>query len=164
VALELVLRAPQRIGRVVLLAAGGTPVKADLRKLTGFYDDPGEASMRALVAAQLSRGDVDGIDDYVGERFTVAARPEVRRSFQAATAAGDPAPVYDGSVLAAVTHRVLAVHGKDDGTISPAASRFLSEHLPCADLHLFADCGHLLQFEVPTRLGALTREFLAGGR
>lgn len=164
VAVELILRAPERVGRVALLSAGGTPVKADLKKLTGFYENPSVAAMRTLVDAQLSRDDVDGIDDYVGERFAVAARSEVQRSFQAAMAAGEPAPVYDESVLAAIAHPVLAVHGKDDGTISSSASLFLAEHLPHSDLHLYAECGHLLQFEVPARLGALIDEFLAGER
>ncbi|WP_020418619.1 alpha/beta fold hydrolase [Amycolatopsis sp. ATCC 39116] len=159
VALELAVHAPERLGRIVLMGAGGTPVKAKLGTLTAFYESPSEEAMHALVTAQLSRG--GGIDDYVRERFAVAIRPEVRRSFEAAMAAGEPAPVYDESVLAGIPHPVLAVHGKDDGTISPAAGLFLAEHLPHADLHLFADCGHLLQFEVPARLGALIREFLA---
>jgi 2-hydroxymuconate-semialdehyde hydrolase len=163
VALELIIRAPERFRRVVLIAAGGTPVKANLQKLTGFYQNPNEATMRAMVSAQLSRSDVPGLDDYLRERFAVAARPEVRRSFEAAMAPGEPAPVYDGPVLTAVRHAVLAVHGKDDATISSAACLFLAEHLPHSDLHLFADCGHLLQFEVPTQLGALIHEFVAAG-
>lgn len=162
-ALELMIRAPARIRRVVLVGAGGTPVKANLQKLTGFYQSPGEAAMRTLVNAQLSHGDVPGIGDYVRERFAIAARPEVRRSFEAAMARGTPAPVYDESALAAIPHAVLAVHGKDDATISPAAALFLAEHLPHSDLHLFAGCGHLLQFEVPTQLAALIDEFLAAG-
>ncbi|MFJ9779018.1 alpha/beta fold hydrolase [Amycolatopsis sp. NPDC101161] len=161
VALELAVHAPERLGRIVLMGAGGTPVKAKLGSLTAFYESPSEEAMHALVTAQLSRGGVRGIDDYVRKRFAVAISPEVRRSFEAAMAAGEPAPVYDESVLAAIPHAVLAVHGKDDRTISPAAGLFLAEHLPRADLHLFADCGHLLQFEVPARLSALIREFLA---
>lgn len=161
VALELARRAPERIGRVVLVAAGGTPVRADLARLTGFYADPGEAAMRRLVAAQLSRGDVDDLPGYVAERSAVAQRPEVRRSFEAAMAPGEPAPVYDGPALAGVDRPVLVVHGRDDTTIPAAAGLFLAEHLPRADLHLFAGCGHLLQFEVATRLGTLVREFLA---
>lgn len=161
VALELLVRAPERVGDAVLVAAGGTPVRADLARLTGFYDDPTEAAMHALVAAQLSGGAVP--DGYVRERFAVAVRPDVRASFEAAMAPGDPAPVYDAPVLAAVGHRVLAVHGRDDATISPAASVYLAEHLPRCDLHLFAGCGHLLQFEVPERLGALISGFLAAG-
>lgn len=164
VALELLLRVPERIGRVVLLAAGGTPVKADLQKLTGFYRDPSEDTMGALVAAQLSRPAVPGLAGYVRERFAVAVRAEVRRSFESAMASGEPAPVYDEAVLAGVAHPVLAVHGKDDATIPTAASLFLAEHLPRADLHLFAGCGHLLQFEVPARLGALIHDFVGDGR
>lgn len=161
--LELILRAPERFGRVVLVGAGGTPVKANLQKLTGFYQSPSESAMQALVDAQLSHSVLPGIDDYVRERFAVAVRPEVRRSFEAAMAPGEAMPVYDESVLAAISHAVLAVHGKDDATISPAAGLFLAEHLPHSDLHLFADCGHLLQFEVPARLGALIHEFVAAG-
>ncbi|AEA28148.1 alpha/beta hydrolase fold protein [Pseudonocardia dioxanivorans CB1190] len=160
VALELLLRVPERIGRVVLLAAGGTPVKADLQKLTGFYREPSAAAMGDLVAAQLARPDVPDVAGYVRERFAVAVRPEVRRSFESAMAPGEPAPVYDRAVLGRVRHPVLVVHGKDDATIPPAASLFLAEHLPRADLHLFAGCGHLLQFEVPARLGALIDGFV----
>lgn len=164
VAMELILRAPERVGRVVLLSAGGTPVKAELTTLTDFYRSPDEAAMRRMVAAQLSRGDVRSLDDYVRERFATAARPDVQRSFQAAMAPGEPMPTYDESALAAIGHAVLAVHGKDDRTISSAAGLFLAEHLPHSDLHLFAGCGHLLQYEVPVQLGALIHEFVADGR
>jgi len=163
VALELIICAPERVRRAVLVSAGGTPVKANTQKLTAFYENPSAAAMRAMVSAQLSRLDVSGLDDYLGERFAVAAQPEVRRSFEAAMAPGEPAPVYDGPVLAAVRHAILAVHGKDDATISPAASLFLAEHLPRSDLHLFAHCGHLMQFEVPPQLGTLIHEFVAAG-
>ncbi|WP_132424561.1 alpha/beta fold hydrolase [Pseudonocardia endophytica] len=159
VALELMLRSPGRVGRAVLVAAGGTPVKAALSTLTDFYRDPDEPAMRRMVAAQLSRGDPD--EGYVRERLAVAVRPEVRRSFRAAMAPGEPMPTYDPTVLAGVGHRVLVVHGKDDRTIAPTAGLFLAEHLPHADLHLFAACGHLVQYEVPTRLGSMVREFLA---
>jgi 2-hydroxymuconate-semialdehyde hydrolase len=158
VALEVVLRVPERIGRVVLLAAGGTPVRAELSTLTGFYRNPDETAMRTMVAAQLSRGAVP--EHYVRERHATAVRPEVRRSFEAAMAPGEPMPTYDGTVLATVGHPVLAVHGKDDRTISSAASLYLAEHVPDADLHLFAGCGHLLQYEVPARLGRLVHAFL----
>jgi 2-hydroxymuconate-semialdehyde hydrolase len=161
VALELVIREPDRFARVVLLSAGGTPVRANLSKLTGFYRSPSKEAMRDLVHAQLSHGPVPGIDDYIRERYAVATRPEVRRSFESAMAPGEPAPTYEASALAAIGHHVLAVHGADDATISPTASLYLAEHLAHCDMHLFADCGHLSQFEVPTRLSALIREFLA---
>jgi len=160
VALEMTLRVPDRICRVVLLAAGGTPVKANLTTLTGFYGNPDEAGMRALVDAQLSRP-VPGIERYVTERLATAVRPEVRRSFQAAMGGGDPMPTYDETVLPDISHAVLAVHGKNDATISASASLFLAEYLRRGELHLFAGCGHLLQYEVPTRLGSLVHDFLA---
>lgn len=160
VALELILRAPESVDRVVLLAAGGTPVKANLTTLTDFYSAPDEAGMRTLVDAQLSRP-IPGIERYVAERLATAVRTEVQRSFQAAMSGGTPMPTYDETVLPTVSHPVLAVHGKDDATISADASLFLAEHLRQSDLHLFAGCGHLLQYEVPTRLGSLVHDFLA---
>jgi 2-hydroxymuconate-semialdehyde hydrolase len=163
VALEMLIRAPERVGRVVLVAPGGTPIKADLGKLTGFYESPTEQAMRTLVEAQMSRPDVPGLDEYVAERFAIASWPEVRHSFEAAMAPGRLAPVYDAPALAAISHRVLAVHGKDDPTISSAASHYLAEHLASSDLHLFAGCGHLLQFEVPRQLGALIHDFVLSG-
>jgi 2-hydroxymuconate-semialdehyde hydrolase len=162
VALELIIRDPDRFGRVVLVAAGGTPVKADLTTLTDFYRDPSEVAMHAMVNAQFSRGEGLDVADYLSERYAMAVRPQVRRSFEAAMAPGEPAPVYAGSALAAVAHQVLAVHGKDDATISPTAGLYLAEHLTRCDLHLFAGCGHLVQFEVPTRLGALIHQFVSG--
>ncbi|MFC5947439.1 alpha/beta fold hydrolase [Pseudonocardia lutea] len=160
VTLELILRVPERVDRVVLLAAGGTPVKANLTTLIDFYGEPDEAGMRTVVDAQLSRP-VPGIERYVTERLATAVRPDVQRSFQAAMGGGAPMPTYDETVLPAVSHPVLAVHGKDDATISADASFFLAEHLRQCDLHLFAGCGHLLQYEVPTRLGSLVHDFLA---
>jgi 2-hydroxymuconate-semialdehyde hydrolase len=163
VALELLLQAPDRFRQVVLLSAGGTPVKPNLQSLSDFYQEPSETAMRTFVDAQLSQRDVPGIDDYVKGRFETAVRPEVRRSFEAAMASGERAPIYDDAALAGITHAVLAVHGKDDATIPSAAALFLTEHLPHSDLHLYAGCGHLLQFEVPDQLGALISQFVAAG-
>lgn len=162
VALELIIRDPDRFGRVALVAAGGTPVRTNLTKLTDYYRDPSQVAMRAMVNAQFSRGGGPEVENYLGERYAMAVRPQVRRSFEAAMAPGEPAPVYDGPALATIAHEVLAVHGKDDATISPTAGLYLAEHLAHSDLHLFANCGHLLQFEVPTRLGALVHQFMAG--
>lgn len=158
VAIELLRRAPEKLGRVVLMSAGGTPVKADLGKLKGFYAEPTIERMREVVAAQFSRS--EPTDDLVRARFEMATRPDVQRSFQAAMGEGPPAPIYQPDDLCGITHDVLVVHGRDDATIAPGAGLYLAEHLPNADLALFAGCGHLIQFEVPDRLSALIDGFL----
>lgn len=163
VALELLRRVPERVGSAVLIAAGGTPVTARLGSLTSFYRDPSESAMESFVTSQMARPPAVRLNDYVAHRFAVASRPDVRRSFEAAMAAGEPAPTYDADALAAIPNAVLAVHGKDDPTIPFGASLHLSEHLPKCDLHLFTHCGHLPQFEVPTALCTLITEFLSRG-
>jgi 2-hydroxymuconate-semialdehyde hydrolase len=160
VALELLKLEPERFGSAILVAAGGTPVKAELHRLTGFYDDPTPGRMRETVLAQLGRGDVPWFDDYVAQRFEIARRADVQRSFEAAMGPGEPAPVNDGSVLTTFDHPVLAVHGKLDATIPSEASLYLSEHLPHCDLHLFAGAGHQVQLELPSELATIVDAFV----
>jgi 2-hydroxymuconate-semialdehyde hydrolase len=160
IALELLQQAPHRFGKVVLAAGGGSPVKTNLQTLTGFYSDPTEARMNSVMTSQMTRLDPTLVGQYAKERFAIAMRPDVRRSFEASMAAGDPAPVYDATVLRGIQHSVLAVHGRDDGTIPSEASVYFAEHIPDCDLYLFARCGHQLQFEMPSALGSLIDEFL----
>lgn len=159
VALELLKREPDRYGKVVLVAAGGTPVKASLQRLTGFYADPTEERMRELVLAQVAR-DIQELDAYMTQRFELARRPEVERSFTSAMGPGEPAPVNDQAVLATIHHEALAVHGRLDPTIHYSASLFLAEHLPHCDLHVFSGASHLLQLEEPDALARLVRGFV----
>ncbi|MEE6165831.1 MULTISPECIES: alpha/beta fold hydrolase [unclassified Mycolicibacterium] len=163
-ALELLTRKPDMFGKVVLIAAGGTPIKPTLQRLTGFYDNPTAAGIRDFVASQLHPGSAlpPGIDSYLSARLSTALRPEVKRSFQASMGAGDPAPVYDSAVLGAIAQDTLVIHGKGDGTIPVDGSMYLAQHLPHADLHVFGRAGHLVQFEVAAQIGTMISIFLQG--
>ncbi|MEU6135478.1 alpha/beta hydrolase [Nocardioides sp. NPDC047086] len=163
VVLELLRLEPERFGRVVLVAAGGTPVPADTSQLTDFYADPTEERMRAMITGQLAAGSAPPSDDHVRRRLALALRPDVRRSFAAAMAPGEPAPVHDAAALSAVDHDVLAVHGRRDTVIPYAASLFLAEHAPRCDLHVFAHAGHQVQLEMPDALASVVSRFLAAG-
>jgi 2-hydroxymuconate-semialdehyde hydrolase len=160
VVFELLKREPERFGKVVLIAAGGTPVKANLQRLTDFYDNPTEHQMREMVLAQMSSDEVRDLDGYVSRRFALAERPEVQRSFESAMGPGEPAAVNDAGVLGTLKHEVLAVHGKADSTIPYAASLYLIDNLPSCDLHLFAHAGHQVQFEVPDVLATIISQFI----
>ncbi|WP_220084568.1 alpha/beta fold hydrolase [Mycolicibacterium vulneris] len=161
-ALELLTRKPDLFGKVVLIAAGGTPVKPTLQRLTGFYDNPTAEGIREFVASQLYPGSAlpPGIDSYLSARLATALRPEVRRSFQSSMGAGEAAPVYDESVLRRLEQDTLVIHGKGDATIPIEGSFFLAQHLPHADLHVYGRAGHLAQFEVAEQLGTMISAFL----
>lgn len=160
--LELLTRKPDAFRKVVLIAAGGTPIKPSLQQLTGFYDNPTAEGMREFVASQLYPGrPLPGyIDSYLRARLSTALRPEVRRSFQASMGPGEPAPLYDDAVLGAIPHQTLVVHGKGDNTIPVDASHYLTHHLPQADLHVFSSGGHLVQFEAADQIGNMINTFL----
>jgi 2-hydroxymuconate-semialdehyde hydrolase len=160
VVFELLKLEPGRFDKVVLIAPGGTPVKANLQRLTDFYDNPTEHQMREMVLAQVSSDDVPDLDRYVSRRFALATRPDVQRSFQAAMGPGQPAPVNDAVALGPMKHQMLAVHGKADSTIPYDASLYLVENLPSCDLHLFAHAGHQMQFDVPDVLAAIISQFI----
>lgn len=160
--LELLTRKPDAFRNVVLIAAGGTPIKPSLKQLTGFYDNPTAEGMRGFVMSQLYPGRAlpANFDSYLRARLSTALRPEVRRSLQASMGPGEPAPVYDDAVLRSIPHQTLVVHGKGDQTIPVDASYFLAQHLPKSDLHVFGSGGHLVQFEAAYQLGNMINTFL----
>ena len=51
IALRMVLDAPERIERLVLMGSGGAPIAPtpDLMRMVGFYTEPTEAAMRDLL-------------------------------------------------------------------------------------------------------------------
>jgi 2-hydroxymuconate-semialdehyde hydrolase len=160
--LELLTRKPDLFRKVVLIAAGGTPIKPSLQRLTGFYDNPTPDAMKEFVASQLHPGSAlpPDIEPYLRARLATALRPDVRRSFQASMGPGEPARTYDDAVLAAISHHTLVIHGKGDSTIPVDASLYLAQHIPHADLHIYARAGHLVQFEAAQQLGAMISTFL----
>ena len=69
---------------------------------------------------------------------------------------------FDEDYLAAIPRRVLLIYGRDDTMVSPENSKYFFAHIPNADQHLIARCGHWTQIEQPAKFIALARCFFGG--
>ena len=165
ISLTVALRAPDRISRIVLMGTGGAPVPPtpELVRMIRFYDDPSAGTMVALMRAFVHDPAMfgDELDAIAAARLPRAVRADVRRSHLATfdMEAGPPVR-FEPEQLATIAQPVLLIHGRDDRLIPYQSSLYFLEHLPDADLHVFARCGHWTQIEHPERFHATLSAFL----
>lgn len=157
-ALAMAIRAPERVGRLVLMGAAGTrfPLTEGLDAVWGYT--PSIGSMRALLDIfAFDRTLVN--DDLAKLRYEASVRP----GYQEAFANMFPAPrqrwvdalASDEAKLRTLTHQTLIVHGREDRVIPLGSSLKLLELLPNAQLHVFGQCGHWTQIEHAARFNRL---------
>ncbi|QGF23786.1 alpha/beta fold hydrolase [Raineyella fluvialis] len=164
ITLRLLLEAPERFDRAILMGSGGAPVSPteDLIRMITFYNDPTPGTMQDLIGrfvydtAMLG----DRLQEISEDRTAVAIRPDVRGSHQTTFAPGEAPLVYSPEELATITQEVLLVHGREDRMIPREASWYFEEHLPNAQLHVLPHAGHWVQIEQVDRFRALAELFL----
>ncbi len=170
IALHLLMEAPERFDRVVLMGPIGAPHKItpEIDRLWGFYEDPSLTMFRNIIRwfvyddAFLG----DRIDAIAKARYEAAMNPDVERSFKAMF----PAPrqkVLDDLIvpdlaLRRMTNPVLLVHGRDDRIVPLETSLYLLQHLPKAQLHVFGQCSHWTQIEYAKQFNQLLAQFFTG--
>jgi 2-hydroxymuconate-semialdehyde hydrolase len=170
IALYLMLEAPERFERVVLMGPIGTPHKItpELDRLWGFYDDPSVKMFRHIVRWFVYDDTfiADRLDTIAQTRFEAAMNPDVQRSFKAMF----PAPrqtVIDDLVVPELALRrmdqsVLLVHGRDDKIVPLETSLYLLQHLSKVQLHVFGQCSHWTQIEFARQFNQLLVQFFTG--
>ncbi|GBD41764.1 2-hydroxymuconate semialdehyde hydrolase [bacterium HR39] len=170
IALHLLAEAPERFGRVALLAPAGAPLRItpELDRLWGFYEDPTPAVMARLVRRIVPAPAVLGedVDSIARLRTEAALRPEVRRSDEAMFG-GDrqavaDAPVVPEAALVRMPHEVLVVHGREDRILPYPCGLWLAERPPLARLFLLPRCGHRPHVEHWAAVQRLLSQHLAG--
>ncbi|AOI59200.1 alpha/beta fold hydrolase [Burkholderia diffusa] len=160
-ALALAIRAPDRVGRLVLMGAAGTrfALTEGLDAVWGYT--PSIANMRALL--DIFAFDRTLVNDELAKlRYDASVRP----GYQEAFANMFPAPrqrwvdalASDEAKLRALPHDTLIVHGREDRVIPLDSSMRLLELLPNAQLHVFGRCGHWTQIEHAARFNRLVIE------
>jgi 2-hydroxymuconate-semialdehyde hydrolase len=166
-ALLMVLAAPERVGKILLMGSGGAPdlpVSPGLAHLRTFYDAPSAESLESLLTEFVY--DLEPmrpvIDRVVKERMAYVERADVQRSHAASFDPTGPRRFFSPDELASIDHDVLVVHGRDDRIIPVAASRYFADHLPHADLFVIARCGHWTQIEHPTTFETLLTGLVDG--
>jgi pimeloyl-ACP methyl ester carboxylesterase len=163
IALHVAARAPERVGRLVLMGSMGVrfPISEGLERVWGY--EPSLANMRGVLDVFAhSRQLVT--DELAQVRYEASLRPGVQESF----AAMFPAPrqrwvdalALPEADLRALPHRTLLVHGREDRVIPLATSQRLATLLDNADLAVFAHCGHWSMIERRADFTRLVRDFL----
>ena len=164
IAQQLAITAPDRVERLVLLAAtpGGedaAPMPEPTRALLAEAPqlEPREALQRLVANALGPDADPAVVEHIVRLRIDTAQSPD---GWQAQAVAGT---TYDGggreSAIAAPT---LLVHGTDDVVVDPANSALLDERIPDSRLVWIDRGGHLVFWQHPEQLAALIVDHLTG--
>ena len=170
IALHLLMEAPERFDKVVLMGPAGAPFQlpVELDRIWGFYEDPTEAPMRNAIRwfAYNEEFILDRLNDITQMRLKAALRTEVRRSYEAMF----PAPrqrhvdelVVPESALKKIDHPVLIVHGRDDKIVPYTTSLYFLEHLSNVRLYLLGQCSHWIQIEHKDTFHRLLWDFFGG--
>jgi len=162
-ALRLAARHPDRVDRLVLMGSVGVPfpITDGLDRVWGY--EPSIERMKELIGLfAFSRELVT--DELAEVRYRASIQPGFQESFSAMF----PAPrqrwvdsmVTPAEEIAALTHRALVVHGREDRIIPLDNAFALLELLDDAQLHVFGRCGHWTQIERAEEFNRLVLDFL----
>lgn len=164
-ALALAAEYPDRVAHLVLSGSIGVsfPVTDGLSTVWGYT--PGLENMRRVAEVLVADRSLV-TDDLVQERYAASVHADAQdsyaRMFQPPLERRLDALAMPESRIAALPHRTMIVHGRDDRVVPlDVALRFL-HLLDQSELHVFARCGHLPQAERPREYGALLTHFLSG--
>ena len=162
-ALRLAARHPERVDRLVLMGSMGVdfPITDGLDRVWGY--EPSISTMKELIGLfAYSRELVT--DELAEVRYRASIQPGFQESFSAMF----PAPrqrwvdsmVTPAEEIAALPHRTLVVHGREDRIIPLDNAVTLLGLVPDAQLHVFGRCGHWTQIEHAEAFNRLVLDFL----
>ncbi|NWQ44156.1 alpha/beta fold hydrolase [Bacillus sp. EB106-08-02-XG196] len=167
IALHLLMYAPERFDRVVLMGAGGgiTEPTPELAKLANFHKDPDPVAFKNLLSWFLYDKSIleDKLEKIVSERLELFLRQDVRKSYEenfSKTHLSDM--LVPPSALKEMKHEILLIHGHQDRFVPLQSSLYVMDYLPNAQLHIFKRCGHWAQVEQKERFIKLTSDFFNG--
>jgi 2-hydroxymuconate-semialdehyde hydrolase len=167
IALHLLMYAPERFDRVVLMGAGGglTEPTPELAKLASFHKDPDPVAFKNLLSWFLYDKSIleDELEKIVAERLELFLKPEVRRSYEENFSKSHLSDMLvPPSALKQMDHPILLIHGHADRFVPLQSSLNVMDYLPNAQLHIFKRCGHWAQVEQKERFIKLTSDFFNG--
>ena len=162
VALEAARQAPDRIRGLALLGTTARPDTPELitlrtQAIALFAQGRAEALLRVNAMFTFHpRHSAALLEDYVAMVLRAGTDSLIRQN-RAVMARADLRPA-----LGAIRCPTLVLGGLADPLTPPDNARELAAAIPGAQLHLLADCGHLLTWEQPEAVSALLLDWLAG--
>ncbi|MEH7415353.1 alpha/beta hydrolase [Neobacillus drentensis] len=152
VSLNLVMSAPERFEKVLLMGSAGGEVSPtpEIGRMIGFYRNPTHSALENLtkwfVYDEKSLG--EELETVLRERFDMVMRPEIRRSYLSNMFPMAPGEnIIPPSALRRMDQPFLLLHGFEDRFVPKESSLSLLQHLPNAQLNLYKSCGHWIQIE-----------------
>lgn len=162
-ALQVAIRHPHRIRRLVLMGSVGVrfDITPALDAVWGYT--PSIETMRGLLDLFAYDRSLAN-DDLAKLRYEATIRPGFQESF----AAMFPAPrqrwvdamASRTEDIKALPHETLVIHGREDLVIPLDTSLTLAQWIPNAQLHVYGKCGHWTQIEHAARFARLVGDFL----
>ena len=166
VALEVMRLAPERVERLGLLSTGTHPLpvgEAGDRERAGrmaLLRIAREQGMRAM-ASQWALGMVHPrrvggpVFDEVLDMIARGSAAQFAAQIQALLDRPDAGPL-----LPRITCPTLVLTGREDGWSGPAQHQTMADRLPCAELVIIEDCGHMCTMEQPDAVSAALRRWM----
>lgn len=164
-AMRLALRAPERVGALVLIDSNAAAETRSNRLKYGLL---------ALLYRRLgfNRLLVRSVAPIMLGRTTVASRPELVERLAARVREHQREPLIRAiravvgrtatGGLEAIRHPTLVMVGDEDRATPPPRSEDIHRRIPGARLLRIPEAGHLSAFEQPDLVAAATLDFLAG--
>jgi pimeloyl-ACP methyl ester carboxylesterase len=165
IALRLATQHPERVDKLVLMGSMGVdfPITEGLNAVWG-YDGTLEgmrsvmgyfAYDKSLTGAELAQVRYEGATQPGFQESFSSMFPEPRQRWVEAMSTPE-------KEIAALPHRALVLHGKEDQVIPLANSYKLIELLDNSDLGVFSHCGHWSMIERTVDFNRMVRDFFRG--
>lgn len=168
VALEMAMRHPDRIDRLVLMTPSmawladrpWAPALRLVRPELGFLQPAPRNFVEGVIKRVVPQSDSHFVAPALDEFLRAYLTPRGRVAFYAAARniyLEDPTAFWAG--LEALSPEALFIWGRRDGLVPIGFARHVRERLPAAQ-HVELDCGHVPQLECPAQLHSAITRFL----
>ncbi|WP_067903036.1 alpha/beta fold hydrolase [Nocardia vaccinii] len=165
VTLQLAMRYPERIERMVLMGAPGVgmTMTEGLKALRAY--EPSLENMRELLTKHFAYNPAIVTDELIRARYHASAAPGELENYRAIHR-GQVSKVNQpltAEAVRGIDAPALVVHGREDRVVSPEVAWTMANLIPDAELHLFPRCGHWTQLEHADEFNRLVGDFFARG-
>jgi pimeloyl-ACP methyl ester carboxylesterase len=165
ISLRIASQHPDRVGKLVLMGSMGVDFEIT-EGLDAVWGYDGTLDGMRRVMGYFAYDKALTTDELAEVRYQGATQPGFQESFSAMF----PEPRQrwvqamstDEKEIAALPHRALVVHGREDQVIPLENSYRLLQLLDNADLAVFSHCGHWSMIERTADFNRLVRDFLRG--